>query len=144
MSTPFSGWSVTFSTVAATATSDESKRGSGKSVVTSGVLITTGPVAERNTFCQIPVSRSQMAGIQSQPIVQRKVGPSMVVSPPLWPIPSKTVCSCGMPGWGCGEIRTASAASLPGVTSGETSKSPRMKAPLIAPTSFPLTQTCAA
>ncbi len=77
--TAFCGLSVTFSTVACTATSEESVRGSGRSVVTSGSLTSTGPVAERKTFCQMPVSRSRMAGIQSQPMVQRKVGPSMAV-----------------------------------------------------------------
>ena len=46
-------------------------------MVTSGSFIDTGPVAERKTFCQIPVSRSRTAGSQSQPMVERNVGPSM-------------------------------------------------------------------
>ena len=35
----------------------------------------------------MPVSRSRMAGIQSQPMVERNVGPSMAVMPPFWPRP---------------------------------------------------------
>ncbi len=78
----------------------ESIRGSGRSVVTRGSSTSTGPVAERNTFCQIPVSRSRMAGIQSQPMVERKVGPSRAVMPPFRPMPARIVCSCGSPGCG--------------------------------------------
>ena len=139
--TAFCGLSLTFSTVAWTATSDESVRGRGRSVVTSGFFTSTGPVAERKTFCQMPVSRSRMAGIQSQPMVERNVGPSMAVMPPLGPMPSRKVCSCGTPGWGCGETSTASTACLPGFTCAVMSKMPRMKAPGVSPTCAPLTQT---
>ena len=53
------------------------------------ILDQHGPLAERKTFCQMPVSRSRMAGIQSQPMVERKVGPSMAVMPPFLPRPSR-------------------------------------------------------
>ncbi len=36
---------------------------------------TTGPVAERVTSCQMPMSRSRMVGIQSQPMVHMKRRP---------------------------------------------------------------------
>src|SRR5580692_5701032 len=105
--------------------------------------MTTGPLAEINTFCQIPVSRSRIAGIQSHPIVERNVGPSIAVVPPFCPTPSRIVCSCGTPGCGCGDTSTASTALLPAFTSCEISNVPRLKAPFIAPTCRPFTQTCA-
>ena len=111
-STPVTGVSLTFSTVACTATSAESVLGNGRSVVTSGSFTTTGPVAERKTFCQMPVSRSRIAGIQSQPIVERKVGPSIAVMPPFFPMPARSVCSCGSPGCGSGVTSTATTALL--------------------------------
>ncbi len=75
------------------ATSEVSVLGRGRSVVTSGSLMVTSPDAERKTLRQMPVSRSRMAGIQSQPMVERKVGPSMAVMPPLPPMPALAVCS---------------------------------------------------
>ena len=75
--------------------------------------------------------RSRMPGIQSQPMEQRNVGPSIAEMPPLWPIPFLMVCSLGVPGWGCGVMRTASVARAPGVTQEVISKRPRMKAPFI-------------
>ena len=141
--TPFCGWSLTFSTVACTDTSEESVLGKGRSVVTSGFFTSTGPEAERKTFCQMPESRSRMAGIQSQPSVHRNVGPSMALIPPFGPIPARAVCSCGTPGFGCGVISTATTAVFPGSASFVMSNLPRMNAPRIVPTWVPFTHTAA-
>ena len=141
--TPFTGLSLIFSTVVCTVTSDESIFGSGRSVVTSGSFSTTGPVAERYTFCQMPVSRSRTALSQSQPIVDKKVGPSMAVMPPFWPTPSRSVCSCATPGCGCGATSTATTACWPGFTCAVMSKVPRIKAPRIVPACAPFTHTAA-
>ena len=119
---PATGWSLRFSTVVSTVTSDESVLGSGRSVVTNGSFIRTGPVAERKTFCQIPVSRSRTASSQSQPRVDRNVGPSSAVMPPFGPTPLRRVCSCGTPGCGSGVTSTATTAGWPGVTCAVMSK----------------------
>ena len=71
-------------------------------VVTKVFSSVTGPVKSRVTGSQIPVSRSRTAASQSQPTVDRNVAPSSALSPPFFPMPSATVCSCGMPGCGCG------------------------------------------
>ena len=97
-SSPFTGLPVTFSTVACTVTSAESVRGNGRAVVTYGSFTTTGPVADRYTFCQMPVSRSGIVGSQSHPMVERNVGPSMALMPPLGPMPVRNVCTWGAPG----------------------------------------------
>ena len=130
---PATGWSLTFSRVVSTVTSEESVLGSGRSVVTNGSFNCTGPVAERNTFCQMPVSRSRTASSQSQPMVDRNVGPSSAVMPPFWPTPLRSVCSCGTPGCGSGVMSTATTAGWPGVTCAVTSKMPRINAPRIVP-----------
>ena len=114
-----------------------------RSVVMNGSFTSTSPVASSVTGNQIPVSRSRTAGSQSQPIVERNVGPSIAVSPPFCPTPSATVCSCGMPGCGCGATNTATVARVPGFTISEISKSPRINAPRISPACRPLTQICA-
>ena len=57
--------------------------GSGSVVMICGVSSETGPWAESVTSCQMPMSRSRMAGIQSQPSVSAKVGPSMAMRPPF-------------------------------------------------------------
>ena len=82
-----------------------------------------------------------MPGSQSQPMVERKVGPSMAVMPPFFTMPLSRVCSKGTPGWGCGQTWTAMTARLPGWTRLAMSKLPRMKAPLVSPALTPLTQT---
>ncbi len=84
-----------------------------------------------------------MPGIQSHPRVQRKVGPSMAVMPPFFPMPVAMVCSIGSPGCGCGATNTARVALWPAFTRDEMSNFPRVKAPVIAPAFVPLTQTSA-
>ena len=116
--------------------------GSGSVVMICGVSSETGPWAESVTSCQMPMSRSRMAGIQSQPSVSAKVGPSMAMRPPFSPGPSASDCSCGMPGWSGGEMRTARTLS-PGVRRLATSKRPRLKAPSMRPSAWPLSHTCA-
>ena len=132
-SVPVWDFSVRFLSAAETWSSATSCLGD-KSLVTYGSLISTGPDEDRVTGSQMPVSRSRTAGSQSQPMVERNVGPSIAVSPPFLPTPAATVCSCGTPGWGCGDTRTARAAARPDFTSVVTSKSPRMNAPRIVPT----------
>ena len=107
---------------------------------TAGSLTTTTPVLDKNTFCQIPVSRSRIAGSQSHPIVARNVGPSTAVSPPFFPSPSRIVCSCETPGCGCGDTLTASTILAPALTTEVTSNRPRANAPFISPTRTPFTQ----
>jgi len=113
---PLTGAVVMFCNVALMVRSAKSVCGRGSFVTTRGACTRTSPDAERKTFCQMPVSRSRMAGIQSQPMVERKVGPSSAVMPPLPPMPARMVCSCGTPGWGCGVMRTAMAALPPALT----------------------------
>ena len=102
------------------------------------------PGALSVTGCQMPVSRSRTAGIQSQPSVATNVGPSRHIMPPFSPGPPRIDCSCGMPGWGGGEMRTASTFVSPGFRTSVTSKTPRMNAPLIVPSDLPLSHTAAA
>jgi len=118
--------------------------GSGRSVTTCTSPIATGPPTCSTTSCQIPVTRSRMPGIQSQPSVQKNVGPSKSIAPPLGPAPAESDSSCGMPGWGTGETRTTSALGCPARTTAETSKTPRRKAPRISPRRAPLSHTSAA
>jgi hypothetical protein len=79
-----------------------------------------------------------MPGIQSQPSVATKVGPSIASWPPFSPTPALIDCSCGMPGWGGGATRMAM------VFSPDTAaklKRPRAKAPLVPPARAPLMNT---
>ena len=88
--------------------------GSGRVVTTCGSPIFTVFVAVIVTGCQMPVSRSRIAGIQSHPSVATNVGPSRHMMPPFSPGPPLIDCSCGMPGCGGGETRTASTFVCPG------------------------------
>ena len=73
----------------------------------------------------------------------KKRGPSMALMPPFWPTPSRSVCSWGTPGCGCGVTRTATTAWWPGLTCAVISKMPRMKAPRMVPIFAPFTHTSA-
>ena len=77
-------------------------------VVTTCASPSLRPCVMRSvTGCQMPLLRSRTPGIQSQPSVATKVGPSSAMAPPFSPGPPRMDCSCGMPGWGGGEMRTA-------------------------------------
>ena len=141
--TPDWALSVTLRTVAWTVRSAVSVRGSGKSEVMAGSGRTTGPLADSTTSCQMPASRSRMVGIQSQPMLQRNVGPSRPVTPPFGPVPVATVFSWVTPGCGWGKTCTASPFGLPTDTFVVTSKMPRANAPWMGPTCRPLTHTSA-
>jgi len=112
-STPVCGRSLTFSRLLERPRRFESILGKGRSVVTAGPE-PARPVAERKTFCQMPCRRSRMR--ESIPaMVERKVGPSMAVMPPFFPMPSRSVCSCGMPGVAPARPSTARTACFPGL-----------------------------
>ena len=96
--------------------SAESMRGSGSLVMTCGSSMRRSRRRQpARRSCQMPLLRSRMAGIQSQPSVATNVGPSMARLPPFSPGPAATDCSCGIPGCGGGDTRTASTLAHPGV-----------------------------
>ena len=123
-------------------TSAEDLSGSGSRVMTCGSPRVTAPVSVRLTPCHKPVSRSRMAGIQSQPSVATNVGPSITRKPPSGPGPPLINCSCGIPGCGGGDMRTARAFTAFGRSTWVTSKSPRQKpresAPIAGQSAAPL------
>ena len=104
----------------------------------------TRPDALSSTSCQMPVLRSRMPGIQSQPSEAANVGPSSATQPPFSPGPAAMDSSCGMPGCGGGDTRTAITLRLPGRDRPVTSNTPRMNAPRMLPSRLPLIQTSAA
>ena len=115
----------------------------GSVVITFRSPISTAPSPSASRPARCPCSRSRMPGIQSQPSVAANVGPSSTCIPPLSPGPALIDCSCGMPGCGGGETRTASAFS-PAITSSVTSNVPRRNAPVNPPSFLPFIQTSAA
>ncbi len=141
---PFTGLSDTFSSGTLISTSALLVSGSGSVVTTCTSPIFTMPVAVSTTGCQMPVSRSRIAGIQSHPSVAMNVGPSSTIAPPFSPGPPRIDCSCGIPGCGGGDTRTSSTFVCPGFSTSVTSKMPRMNAPLMLPSDFPFSHTSAA
>src|SRR5580698_3964949 len=117
--------------------------GKGSLVTTCGSAISTTFVAVKVTGCQIPVSRSRIAGTQSQPSVATNVGPSRHMAPPFSPGPPLIDCSCGMPGCGGGDTRTASVFIAPAFTTLVTSNTPRINAPVMVPSDCPFNHTTA-
>ena len=67
--------------------------GNGNLVTTCGSPMRTLLVMRNVTGCQMPVSRSRIAGIQSQPSVSTNVGPSRHMMPPFSPAPALMLCS---------------------------------------------------
>ena len=67
--------------------------GSKISVVTRGSPIMISPPTFSLTSCQMPVLRSRIPGIQSHPIEEINVGPSVLSTPPFSPCPAIIDCS---------------------------------------------------
>ena len=136
--------SVRFSTGTVISTSALLLSALGRVVTTCASPSLAAPVALSTTSCHRPELRSRTLGIQSQPSVAKNVGPSSACMPPFSPAPALSDCSCGMPGWGGGDMRTARAFGAPGVGLRLASNRPRMKAPLISPIRAPFSHTSAA
>jgi hypothetical protein len=105
--------------------------------------IRTSPLEVNVTSCHRPVLRSRTLGIQSQPSLAMKVGPSRACMPPFSPTPAVSDSSWAMPGCGGGETLTARALT-PGFSLPVTSNWPRMKAPFSSPSFSPFSQISAA
>ena len=82
-----------FSSGTVMATSARLVSGKGRLVTTCASPIFTALLAVSVTGCQIPVSRSRTAGIQSHPSVATNVGPSRHIIPPFSPGPPLIDCS---------------------------------------------------
>jgi hypothetical protein len=139
----WTGAAVRFSTGTPISTSATLLSALGKVVTTWVSPIRTGPVEVSTTSCHRPVLRSRTLGIQSQPSLAMKVGPSRACMPPFSPTPAVRLSSWARPGCGGGETLTATALT-PGFSLPVTSNRPRMKAPFSAPSFSPFSQTSAA
>jgi hypothetical protein len=105
---------VRFSTGTVISTSAALLSALGSVVTTWLSPIRTGPVERSTTSCHRPVLRSRTLGIQSQPSLAMKVGPSRACMPPFSPTPAVSDSSWARPGCGGGETLTAMALATPG------------------------------